>query len=121
MCKHYFKNIYNHISQGLCHRDLACKEAVVFLHGDNGVNENSSVERCYDELHEFVHDDDNEICNHLSKRLKTTTAAIVITRNCTDEWDELVDREFEDCNDFDDDVSIQTSNIDLNNQLASWQ
>jgi len=70
MCKCYFKNIYNHISQGLCHHDSACNEGVVVLHGDNGVNENSSAEHCYDELHEFVHHDDNEICNCLSKRLK---------------------------------------------------
>jgi len=92
------------------------------LHVDSGVNENSLAEQCCDELHEFVHHDDNEICNHLSKRSKTTTTtAIVTTRNSTDEPDELVDREFEHCDDFDDDVSVQTSNTDLNNHMASWQ
>ena len=121
ICKRYFKNIYNYISQGLCHNDSAHKEAVVLIHGNNGVNVNSTVEQCCDELHEFVHHGDNEICNCLSKRLKTTTTAIVTTRNSTDEPDELVHREFEHCDDFDDDVSVQTSNTDLNNQLASWQ
>jgi len=81
----------------------------VLIHGDNGVNVNSSAEQCCDELHESVCHDDNEICNCLSKRLKTTRTAIVTTRNSTDEPDELVDREFEYCNDFDDDVSIQMS------------
>jgi len=121
ICKRYFKNIYNHISQGLCRNDLAHKEAVVLIHGENGVNVNSSVEQCCDELHESVHHDDNETCNRLSKWLKTTTTAIVTTSNSTDEPDELVDREFEHFDDFDDDVSIQTSNTDLNNQLSSWQ
>jgi len=121
ICKHYFKNIYNHISQGLCCNDSAHKEAVVLIHGENGVIVNSSAEQCCDVLHEFVHHDDNETCNRLSKRLKTTTTAIVTTRNSTDEPDELVDREFEHFDDFDDDVSIQMSNTDLNNQSASWQ
>jgi len=35
--------------------------------------------------------------------------------------DELVNGEFDHCNDFDDDVSIQTSNTNLNNQLEWWQ
>jgi len=92
------------------------------IHDNNGVNVNSTAEQCCDELHEFVCHDDNEICNCLSKRLKTTTTTtIVTTRNSTEEPDELVDRKFENCNDFDDNVSIQTSNTDLNYQLASWQ
>ena len=93
-CKHYFKNIYNHISQGLCHYDSACKEAVVLLHDDNGINENTSAEQYCDELHDFVHHDDNDICNCLSKRWKTTATSIVTTKNNTEEADELVDREF---------------------------
>jgi len=91
------------------------------LNGDDGVNQNSSPEHSSDELHEVGRDDDNEICNRVSKRLKTTTTTVVSTRKCTETTDELVDREFDHCDDFDDNVSIQTSNTDLNNQLASWQ
>ena len=115
--KRYFINIYNHISQGRCHHDLVCNDRVVVLNGDNGVNENSSPEHCSDELHEVGHHDDNEICNHVSKRLKSTTTTMVSTRKSTEKIDELVDREFDHCGDFDDNVSIQTSNTDLNNQL----
>jgi len=97
---------------------LAHKQAVVLLHGDNGIHGNSSLEQYCDEV---VHCDENEISNYLSKRLKTTTTTILTSRHTTEEPDELVNREFEHCDDFDDDVSIQTSNTDLNNQLASWQ
>jgi len=41
--------------------------------------------------------------------------------NYTEEPDALVSWEFDHCDNFDDEVSIQTSNSDLNNQLASWQ
>jgi len=91
------------------------------LNGDDGVNQNSSPEHSSDELHEVGRDDDNEICNRVSKRLKTTTTTVVSKRKCTETIDELVDKEFDHCDDFDDNVSIQTSNTDLNNQLASWQ
>ena len=89
------------------------------LNGDNGVNQNSSLEHCSDELHEVGRDNDNEICNRVTKRLKTTTTTVVSTRKSTEMTDELVDMEFDHCDDFDDNVSIQTSNTDLNNQLAS--
>jgi len=120
MCKRYFKNIYNHISQGICHHDLVCNDVVV-LNGEDGVNENSSPEHCSAQLHEVGQNHVNEICNHVSKRLKSTTTTMVSTRKSTEKTDELVNREFDHCDDFDDNVSIQMSNTDINNQVASWQ
>jgi len=52
-CKPFFKNIYNHISQSLCHHDLTSKQAASLLHGDNQVHENSSSELCCDDEDKF--------------------------------------------------------------------
>ena len=113
-CKQFFKNIYNHISQGLCHQVLASK------HVDRGVQDHSPLERC-SEKEAFLGSDINDICDHPSKRSRISTTTSSNARNGMDTTDELVNREFEHCNDFDDEVSIQTSNTDLNNRLEHWQ
>jgi len=114
MCKQFFKNIYNHILQGLCHHVLASK------HVNKGVHDHCSLEQCSD-VEDLLGSDLNDRCDCPSKRSRISTNTTSNTRNSTDMTDELVNGEFDHCNDFDDDVSIQTSNTNLNNQLECWQ
>ncbi len=74
-----------------------------------------------------IHQQNSVVINYMNflmryvKRLKTKTTTVLTTRNHAKEQDELVDKEFEHCNDFDDNASKQTLDTDLNYQLASWQ